>query len=56
MGIKAENGPWEVAIFGKNLTDKQYMEFASQTVLTSGGEMASISRGRQIGLRFGIRY
>lgn len=56
VGIKAENGPWEVAIFGKNLTDKQYMEFAAQTVLTSGGEMASISRGRQIGLRFGIRY
>jgi outer membrane receptor protein involved in Fe transport len=56
IGVTAGNGGWELALFGKNLTDKQFKEFAAQTVLTSGGEQAAISRGRQIGLRFGVRY
>ncbi|KQX23428.1 MULTISPECIES: TonB-dependent receptor [unclassified Sphingomonas] len=56
FGLKSTDKRWEVALFGKNLTDKQFKEFAAQTVIASGGEMASISRGRQIGLRVQLQY
>ncbi len=56
FGIRSADHVWELSLFGRNLTDKQYKEFAAQSVITNGGKIAAISRGRQIGLRLATRF
>lgn len=54
--LRPDNGWWSLTLFGKNLTDKQYFDFSSPAIPSTGGEMGSISRGRQLGVRLGANF
>ncbi|MDB5577637.1 MAG: TonB-dependent receptor [Bradyrhizobium sp.] len=56
LDLRPDHGWWSVSLFGRNLTNKQYTDFAAQTILVAGGRMEAISRGRQIGLRFNVKF
>lgn len=51
LEITQPDGPWSVALFGKNLTNRRYMEFFLDALLVQGVSGASMNRGRQAGLQ-----
>jgi iron complex outermembrane receptor protein len=56
--IGPADGPWHLAVFGRNLTNEIYSNFysANGSVLTPGVSLASLERTRQYGMEFGIRF
>jgi len=56
--IGPANGPWHIAIFGRNLTNELYSNFWSPNgaVLTPGASLASLERTRQLGVELGLRF
>ncbi len=52
------DGPWHLAVFGRNLTNELYSNFWSPNgaALTPGVSVASVERTRQIGVEFGFHF
>lgn len=51
VSLTPEDGPWTLAIFGKNLTNKLYTDQTSDTPIITGSRFATTNRGRQIGVQ-----
>jgi len=51
IALGAENGRWEVAVYGRNLTNKATYTFSTDAPLGAGAYMASIEEPRVIGLQ-----
>lgn len=51
LSLAPEDGPWTLALFGKNLTDRLYTDQTSDTPIITGSRFATTNRGRQIGLQ-----
>ena len=57
IDLQPENSPWSFAVFGRNLSDKQYNVFTSVIPLASGGAFAYVrAPGRQIELELRYRF
>jgi outer membrane receptor protein involved in Fe transport len=56
LAISPETGPWTLALFGKNLTNKLYTDQTSDTPIMTGSRFATINRGRQIGVQVGFKF
>ncbi|MBC7671843.1 MAG: TonB-dependent receptor, partial [Polaromonas sp.] len=54
LDVKPEHGWWTLSLFTRNLTDDKYKEYSVAAPLVRGGFNTYLSRGRQIGLRFGV--
>ncbi|MGE5773763.1 MAG: hypothetical protein ACM3Z4_17325, partial [Hyphomicrobiales bacterium] len=52
------DGPWHLAVFGRNLTNELYSNFWSPNgaVLTAGASLASLERTRQLGVEIGLEF
>lgn len=55
LSLAPEDGPWTLAIFGKNLTDKLYTDQTSDTPIITGSRFATTNRGRQIGVQLSFK-
>ncbi|MEG3143140.1 TonB-dependent receptor [Sphingomonas sp. RT2P30] len=53
LDVKPVQGWWTLSLFTRNLTDEKYKEYSVAAPLVRGGFNTYLSRGRQIGLRFG---
>lgn len=51
LSFGPEDGPWSLALFGKNLTNELYTDQTSDTPIITGSRFATTNRGRQIGLQ-----
>ncbi len=51
IGFGPDDGRWEVAAIGKNLTDKQTASFRSGVTASSGSVIAFAERGRSVALQ-----
>lgn len=47
-------GPWQVTFFGRNLSDKRYLEYGALAPAQSTAVLGSYSRGRQLGLKLSL--
>lgn len=56
IGLGADNGRWEVAIIGKNLTDKLTASFRQTVPGAPGSFQALAEQGRTIGFQLSMRY
>lgn len=56
LALKEEGGRWTLSVFGKNLTDKQTLEFGAKAPAAGEALSGFRSRGREIGLRMGFSY
>lgn len=54
LDVKPDGGPWTLSLFGRNVTDEKYKEYSVAAPLIRGGFNTYLSRGAQIGLRFGV--
>lgn len=55
LDLKPDQGWWTLSLFGRNLTDEKYKEYSVAAPLIRGGFNTYLSRGRQIGLRLGVK-
>ena len=56
IDFKPMDGWWTVSLFGRNLTDYHYIDYATTSTFLTGAGGVSSSRGRQIGLRLSTRF
>ena len=56
VGFGPDNQTWEVALIGKNLTDKTTASYRSGVPASSGSVIAFAERGRSIALQFTIKH
>jgi len=56
LAIGAEDGQWEAAVFGRNLTNRATYSFSVDAPLGAGAFMASIEERRIVGLQLRYRY
>jgi iron complex outermembrane receptor protein len=56
IGIGDEDGKWEVAVIGKNLTDKVTKNFSNDIVGFAGGFFAHVTRGRSVAVQGTVRF
>ncbi|WP_374346508.1 TonB-dependent receptor [Phenylobacterium sp.] len=56
LDIAPTDGNWTIGIFGKNLTDKYYLEFASDISFVSGARSGFGNRGQQFGVQLGAKF
>jgi iron complex outermembrane receptor protein len=64
--VSTEDGRWEWALIGRNLTDRHYWVASINAAFTGSGtgtaagvpgdRIASVSRGREIMLRVSFKY
>ncbi|MEM9376652.1 MAG: TonB-dependent receptor [Pseudomonadota bacterium] len=54
-GVSGNDGQWEIAFVGKNLTDEKTFRFAGE-LPGPAGRFALIDRGQQIGLQAKVNY
>jgi outer membrane receptor protein involved in Fe transport len=55
IGIGPENGRWELALIGKNLTDKVTASYRNSLPTSPGTTFALVERPRSIAIQFSIR-
>ncbi|MEM6626424.1 MAG: TonB-dependent receptor [Pseudomonadota bacterium] len=55
-GIAGNDGQWELAFVGKNLTDKKTFRFNSELPASLTSRFVLIDRGRELGLQFKYNY
>ena len=55
LDLKADQGGWTLSVFGRNLTDEKYKEYSVAAPLVRGGFNTYLSRGRQGGVRLGVK-
>ncbi len=53
--IAPVNGPWSLAVYGKNLTDEHIFDLVADVAIVPGRDAVN-GRGRQIGLELGARF
>jgi outer membrane receptor protein involved in Fe transport len=56
LDLKAEDGKWALSLFGRNLTNVQFLEFALLAPGQNTATLGTYSRGRQIGLRLSTNF
>lgn len=56
LDLKPEDGAWSLSLFGRNLTNEQYADIRTTNAPNTGGQTLTLSRGRQVGLRWGMKY
>lgn len=56
LELRPTGGPWTLAFFGRNLTDRQVLEYATLQPAQSTAIAGSYARGRQLGLRLGVEF
>lgn len=54
VDLRPKDGWWTLSLFGRNLTDKKYLEYAVLVPGSSTAVAGTYSRGRQIGLRLAV--
>lgn len=54
LDLASAGGGWKLSLFGRNLTDKQYLEYATTAPGQSTAAVGTYSRGRQLGLRLNV--
>lgn len=54
LDLGSTSGDWKLSLFGRNLTDKQYLEYATTAPGQSTAAVGTYSRGRQLGLRLSV--
>lgn len=54
IDLKPTDGWWTLSLFGRNLTDYRYLNYAVLSAGNPTGLVGSYARGRQIGLRFSV--
>jgi len=55
IGLRFMNG-WEVSVIGTNLTDDDYVTFATGVSASGGAYVGSLNRGRVIAMRAGYSF
>ena len=55
IGVGPDDGRWEVAAIGKNLTDQQTASFRSGVTASSGSVIAFAERGRSVALQLTVK-
>lgn len=56
LDLKPGSGNWTLSLFGRNLTDVQYLEYGILPPGQGTAALGTYSRGRQLGLRFSFNY
>ena len=56
LDLKPRDGRWSLSLFGRDLSDRQFLEYGSAVPLTTGGLVDFRSRGRQLGLKAGFQF
>ncbi|HET9483070.1 MAG TPA: hypothetical protein VFO79_03865, partial [Xanthomonadales bacterium] len=57
LELAPEDGPWSVAVVGRNLTDERYNVFTSVIPLAPGGAFAHVrAPGREVGVELSWRF
>ena len=54
LDLKPSQGWWTVSLFGRDVTDRKYKEYSVAAPLIRGGFNTYLSRGAEVGLRFGV--
>lgn len=62
INLTADDDRWNIGLVGRNLTNKYYILYAADATggdlvpFTSGRQRAVVARGREISLRFGLKF
>lgn len=56
LDLRADDRAWTVSLFGRNLTNRKYIEYSVATPLVPGGYNVFLSRGRQLGVRLSGKF
>jgi outer membrane receptor protein involved in Fe transport len=55
MGLRSDNG-WELALIGTNVTEEDYVNFATGISASGGAYIGSLNRGRVLALQLTYQY
>ena len=56
LDLRPVDGLWTVSVFGRNLTNREVLEYATLQPAQSTAIVGSYARGRQIGIRVSMNY